>query len=257
MQDIKNKLIVALDVDTLKEAKKLVRILVPYGIKFFKVGSQLFTAFGPKAVEIVGKEGGRVFLDLKFHDIPNTVQNACYSGTSSGIVTFAPAYSFIKAWMSLGQKVKETVQYPVFMLTVHTTAGKEALRNAVAGAEARAKELNIPRPLIVGVTVLTSENIGERTESVVLERAGWAKEAGLNGIVCSVHEAAAVRKAYGENFIIVTPGIRPPGLAAGDQKRVATAQAALAAGADYIVVGRPIIEAPDPLKAAEDIVKAS
>jgi orotidine-5'-phosphate decarboxylase len=254
MQNIKDKLIVALDVDTLKEAERIVKTLVPSGFKLFKIGSQLFTAFGPEAVKMVGKRGGKVFLDLKFHDIPNTVQNSCYSSTSAGYVAVPSTYSFIKAWLNLGQKVRESVQYPVFMLTVHTTAGIEALRSAVVGAEERAKELNISRPIIVGVTVLTSENLGERTESSVLERANCAKQAGLDGIVCSVHEAAAVREAYGKDFIIVTPGIRPPGSAVGDQKRVATAQAALAAGADYIVVGRPIIQAPDPLKAARDIL---
>jgi orotidine-5'-phosphate decarboxylase len=257
MQNIKDKLIVALDVDTLKEAERIVKTLVPSGFKLFKIGSQLFTAFGPVAVKMVGKRGGKVFLDLKFHDIPNTVQNACYTSTDVGYVAFASAYSFIKAWLSLGQGVREAVQYPVFMLTVHTTAGIEALRNALTGAEERAKELNIPRPFIVGVTVLTSENLGERTESVVLERANCAKQAGLDGIVCSAHEVTAVRKACGKDFIIVTPGIRAPGGDAGDQKRIATAQAAFAAGADYIVVGRPIIEAPDPLKAAEDIIKSS
>ncbi len=249
------ELIVALDVDTLEKAKKLVERLYPT-VKLFKIGSQLFTACGPEVVKMVGKKGGRVFLDLKFHDIPNTVQNACYSSTGTGsVITFESTYSFITAWLKLKQEVKNAVQYPVFMLTVHATAGMEALRNAVQGAEERAKELHITRPRIVGVTVLTSDNLGTETLKVVLERANNVKQAGLDGVVCSVNEAQAVRKACGEDFIIVTPGIRPKGAEAGDQKRVATAKDAISAGANYIVVGRPILEARDPLEAAKNIIK--
>jgi orotidine-5'-phosphate decarboxylase len=131
----------------------------------------------------------------------------------------------------------------------------EALQKAVYGAGVRAQELNIPRPRIVGVTVLTSENLGADTLKVVLERANYVKQAGLDGVVCSVNEAQAVRNACGKDFIIVTPGIRPKGTEVGDQKRVATAKDAIAAGATYIVVGRPILEADDPLEAAKNIIK--
>ncbi|HNQ49934.1 MAG TPA: orotidine-5'-phosphate decarboxylase [Candidatus Omnitrophota bacterium] len=254
MQDIKDKLIVALDVHTLKEAERFVKILVPAGVRLFKIGSHLFTAYGPETVKMVGKRGGKVFLDLKFHDIPNTVQNACYTSTGTGsVITFASAYSYITSL--LAQNVKNAVQYPVFMLTVHAMAGIETLRNAKKGAEEKAKELHIPRPLIVGVTVLTSENLGGDTLRVVLERARNVKESGLDGVVCSAQEARAVREAIGKDFIIVTPGIRAKGADAGDQKRIATAQDALAAGANYIVVGRPILGAKDPVAAIKNIIK--
>ena len=140
------------------------------------------------------------------------------------------------------------------MMTVHVSGGLEMLKRAMNGATAKAAELKIRRPFIVGVTVLTSDGSGERATEQVLERAKLAQEAGLDGVVCSAHEAEAVRKACGKDFIIVTPGIRPKGSDAQDQKRVATASQALAAGADFIVVGRPILEAPDPLKAAKDIL---
>jgi len=248
MQDIKERLIVALDVDTLDEAKKLVEALYPT-VKLFKIGGQLFTAFGPEAVKLVDAKGGRVFLDLKFHDIPHTVFCSASSGTSCSLVLTSTSYSDLEA------SIKESVQPPVFMMTVHTGGGEEMLKAAVEGAQSRATQLNINRPLIVGVTKLTSDKGETNTLDVVLEKARMAKKAGLDGVVCSAHEAAAVRKDCGKDFIIVTPGIRPKGVEAGDQKRVATAKDAIAAGADYIVVGRPILEASDPLEAAENIIK--
>lgn len=220
---MKPELIVALDVETMEKARKLVEILSPV-VKYFKIGSQLFTAHGPEAVRGAACKGGKVFLDLKFHDIPNTVRNAVYAGTSA----------------------------EVFMMTVHASGGVEMLQNAARGAADRAKELGIPRPLIVGVTVLTSGS-GTDVRETVLARARMAKEAAIDGVVCSVLETAAVRQAFGDDFIIVNPGIRPSGLAAGDQKRVATPADAARAGASYIVVGRPILEAADPVAAARAI----
>ncbi len=226
MCNIKDKLIVALDVDTLDKAGHFVDVLYPT-VKLFKIGSQLFTACGPQAVKMVTEKGGSVFLDLKFYDIPNTVRSAVLSGANlTG----------------------------VFMMTVHIAGGAEMLKKAVEGAVEKAAELKIKRPLIVGITVLTSDKSSINTIETVLERAKLALESGLDGVVCSVHEASAVREICGKNFIIVTPGIRPAGAEAGDQKRVATARSAIDAGANYIVVGRPILEAPDPLEAAKNLL---
>lgn len=224
------KLIVALDVDSLDKAELFVDILYP-AVKFFKIGSQLFTACGPKAVEMVAQKGGQVFLDLKFHDIPNTVKSAAAAATSL-----------------IGK------DSPVFMITVHTIGGKQMLEAAVCGARNKAEELKIKWPFIVGVTVLTSDNPGVNTTEMVLGRALRAKDAGLDGIVCSVWEAAVVREALGKDFLIVTPGIRPNEIDPGDQKRVATAAGALKAGANFIVVGRPILEAADPLRVVKNLL---
>lgn len=242
MQDISDKLIVALDVDTLEDAKRFVDVLYPT-VKLFKVGSQLFTACGAAAVIMVGKKGAKVFLDLKFHDIPNTVLASMRSSTALGMEP-VPSDGDLEMFES---------GY-VFMITVHTQGGPEMLKAAVKGAEETSKELNIKKPYVVGVTVLTSDEQGDAAK-VVLERAKLAQEAGLDGVVCSAHEAAAVREEFGKDFIIVTPGIRPKGAKADDQNRVATAKEAFAAGANYIVVGRPILEAKDPLKAASELIE--
>jgi len=241
MLDLKDKLIIALDVDTLEKAQKFVELLLPK-VKFFKVGSQLFTACGPEAVKMIEKKGGQVFLDLKFHDLPNTVFASVCSSTALGMTT-VPA----------GKNLEMFESGYVFMITVHTQGGIDIMKAAVRGAQETSKELNIKKPYIVGVTVLTSDE-GENLTELVLDRARLAQEAALDGVVCSVHEAAAVRKACGKDFIIVTPGIRPKGAKADDQKRTATVQEAIAAGADYIVVGRPILEAKDPLKAVEELI---
>jgi orotidine-5'-phosphate decarboxylase len=247
MQNISDKLIVALDVGTLEDARLFVDALYPT-VKLFKIGSQLFTAYGPESVKMVGAKGGRVFLDLKFHDIPNTVKNSVLTGTSLSCVLST-------TYPDLQKNIREAVQYPVFMMTVHTDGGIEMMHYASEGAKQRAKELNIVPPFVVGVTVLTSSQKAENTTDAVLKKAALAYQAGLNGVVCSVHEAKAVRTARGKDFIIVTPGIRPKGADADDQKRTATASEAVAAGADFIVVGRPIIEAKDPLRAAEEILR--
>ncbi|MFA5099566.1 MAG: orotidine-5'-phosphate decarboxylase [Candidatus Omnitrophota bacterium] len=219
-----NKLILALDVDTLTRARIFVNNL-SRTVKVFKIGPVLFTAYGPKVVEMVRKKGAEVFLDLKFHDIPNTVANA----------------------------VRQAVRLKVKMLTLHISGGEEMLIRAAQAAKEESVRLKVKRPMLLGITVLTSDKSSGNTKATVLARARLAKKAGLDGIVCSVHEAKAVRKACGKNFIIVTPGIRPKGGQSADQKRVATAQDAIAAGADYIVVGRPILEAKDPVEAIKNI----
>jgi len=247
MLELKDKLIIALDVDSLDKAEYFVNILYP-AVKFFKIGSQLFTACGPEAVKMVGKKGARVFLDLKFHDIPNTVYLSVTTGTASNILITPVSVEGIAG------SVKDIMSPPVFMMTVHTMGGVEMLKAAVRGAKEKAEELGISKPFIVGVTRLTSDENDKNTREDVLRAARLAKDAGLDGVVCAVNEATLVREELGKDFIIVTPGIRPKGYAPDDQKRTATASEALAAGADYIVVGRPILEAKDPLKAFNDLI---
>lgn len=229
----KPQLIVALDVDTLEETRKLVDTLSP-AVDIFKVGSQLFTACGPAAVRFILARGKRVFLDLKYHDIPNTVANA----VSAAVGLSAP--------MNISG---------IFMLTVHTAGGREMLEAAVRASLEKSKELKVSRTLIVGVTVLTSEAKDDNIQRLVLERALLAKEAGLDGVVASAQEAKIIREKLGEDFIIVTPGIRPSGSDADDQKRVTTPQEAILNGSNFLVVGRPIIESSDPLLTAKKILE--
>lgn len=243
MLESKDKLIVALDVDNLKEAERFVDILYPT-VKIFKVGSQLFTACGPEVVKMIGKKGAKVFLDLKFYDIPNTVFLSVGTGTGLN-------YEILP---NIGKGVIDATQLAVFMMTVHTKGGMAMLKEAVRGAKQKAEELKIAKPFVVGVTRLTSDDNKGDIQSEVLEGARLAKDAGLDGVVCSAQEAALIRKEFGKDFIIVTPGIRPKGAAVDDQRRTATASEAIAAGSNYLVVGRPIIKAKDPLKAAEEIL---
>lgn len=231
---IEDKLIVALDVSDLGQAHKLVQQLYP-AVKIFKVGSQLFTSCGPDIIEAIQKEGAEVFLDLKFHDIPNAVSGAIQSAT----------------------------ELCVFMLTVHTWGGPDMLKQAAKSAEIRSGKLGVRRPKILGVTVLTSMDdrdlkkigINKSSKEAAVYLAGLAKRQGLDGVVASPEEVSYIRKALGRKFIIVTPGIRPKGSVERDQKRIATPKDAIQRGADYIVVGRPIIEAQNPRVAAEDILK--
>ena len=243
MLESKDKLIVALDVDNLKEAERFVDILYPT-VKIFKVGSQLFTACGPEVVKMIGKKGAKVFLDLKFYDIPNTVFLSVGTGTGLN-------YEILP---NIGKGVIDATQLAVFMMTVHTKGGIAMLKEAVRGAKQKAEELKIAKPFVVGVTRLTSEENKGDIQSEVLEGARLAKDDGLDGVVCSAQEAALIRKEFGKDFIIVTPGIRPKGAAVDDQRRTATASEAIAAGCNYLVVGRPIIKAKDPLKTAEEIL---
>jgi orotidine-5'-phosphate decarboxylase len=217
----KNPLIVALDVKTFDEAKTLVMKLGD-SVDIYKIGSQLFTAYGPHAVRLISEMGKKIFLDLKFHDIPNTVAKA----------------------------VESAMGLNVFMLTVHTAGGREMMEAAVAAVQKQSD-----RPFIVGVTVLTSDTGTANTSQLVLERARMALESGLDGVVASPQEAAMLRRELGSKFIIVTPGIRPASAATNDQKRIATPAEAIAAGSNYLVVGRPIVEASSPKEAAKAILK--
>ncbi|MFA5059436.1 MAG: orotidine-5'-phosphate decarboxylase [Candidatus Omnitrophota bacterium] len=232
------ELIVALDVDTLEEARKLIDALSP-AVDIFKVGSQLFTSCGPAAVRFLQARGKKVFLDLKYHDIPNTVASAvsCAVGLTDAV------------------KATHAESSSLFMLTLHTVGGKEMLEAAVRSVKEKAKAMNIEKPFLVGVTVLTSQKKDDNTSQLVIERALLAKECGLDGVVASSQEVALIRQKLGENFLIVTPGIRPTGADAGDQKRVTTPKDAIKNGSNFLVVGRPIVEAADPLAAAQNILK--
>jgi len=226
------KIILALDLDGFEAAEEMVKKLSGV-IGIYKVGKQLFTRCGPRVIEMLHAHQTRVFLDLKFHDIPNTVARA----------------------------VEEACKHHVFMLTVHALGGKRMIAQAVAAAAARCRDTSSSPPLIIAVTVLTSmaqEDLHEigmdaPVESTVSRLATLAQQAGAAGVVASAREAPLIREACGEKFIIVTPGIRPRGSASGDQKRTLTPAEALAAGADYLVIGRPILEAADPVRAARDI----
>ena len=245
----KPEIILALDVDTLEKAKDLVDKLCSK-IKKFKIGSQLFTACGPEVVKMVGERGGKVFLDLKFHDIPHTVYSSIISGTGTGSTA-----CIIPHPTDIGGEIKDVITFPVFMMTVHIKGGRQMLENAAKGAAEKAKELGIEKPFVVGVTRLTSDEYNVDTLTEVLQAAQLAKDSGLDGVVCSALEAAEVRKAfYGKDFIIVTPGIRQDKTNADDQKRTATVKEAIKAGSDFLVIGRPILEAIDPIAKTEELL---
>ena len=193
-------------------------------ISIFKVGSHLFTAYGPKVIEMLHKKGANVFLDLKYFDIPNTVAKAVA--------------------VAVRQKVK--------MLTLHISGGKEMLEAAVASANKQARISKVNRPLLIGVTVLTSE-IVKAKEVLTLAKIGI--NSGLDGVVCSVNEAAILRSKIKNNFIIVTPGIRADNSIKDDQKRVATVSQAVKAGSNFLVIGRPILKADNPLAKAQELLR--
>jgi orotidine-5'-phosphate decarboxylase len=221
------KIIVAIDFPAEAPALELVDRLDPARCRL-KVGKELFTRLGPGFVERLGTRGFEVFLDLKFHDIPNTVAAACEAAADLG------------AWM----------------INLHASGGLRMM------AAARERLSAHPRPpLLIAVTVLTSLDSADLAaigcpgtpRERVLSLAALARDAGLDGIVCSPREAEAVRASLGPDFRLVTPGVRPAGTAAGDQKRVMTPAQAVAAGADYLVIGRPITAAPDPLHALTEV----
>jgi len=232
---MRDRVFVALDVESLEEAARLLDRLED-AVSGVKIGSQLFTSAGPAAVELAHKRGHRVFLDLKFHDIPNTVAGAVRSAARLG----------------------------VYMLNVHASGGAQMMRAAAESAAQAARDFGVARPICLGVTVLTSLDrraleaevgVTASIDGHVLRLADAARQAGLDGCVASPQEIRRIRLALGARFAIVTPGIRPASTAAADdQKRVATPRAALEAGADYLVVGRPITAAPDPKAAAVAII---
>lgn len=229
----KEKVIVALDVDTLQEVEDLVSKLAPY-VGMFKVGLQLYTSLGPKVLEAVKEKGGKIFCDLKLHDIPNTVAQASRVLTS----------------------------YGVDMLNVHASGGFKMMSAAAEAVANEAAKRNITKPELIAVTVLTSLGSEDLSEiglvkdpaEVVVEWAKLTKKSGLDGVVASPKEAALIKEACGSDFLIVTPGIRPQGTDVNDQKRITTPKDALKIGSTHLVIGRPITAAADPVAAAQKIM---
>ncbi len=229
------RIILALDVSGYNEAVEIVERFKK-SIEIFKVGSELFTSAGPEIVKKIHSIGRKVFLDLKFHDIPNTVAGAALAAAKLG----------------------------VFMFNVHTLGGFEMMRQAARALSDFSLEKNITRPMLMGVTILTSIDqaalhdelgIGLRMGAEVKHLAGLARRAGLDGVVASPEDAYMIRSRFGRDFLIITPGIRLSRTAPDDQKRTLTPQEAFRRGADYIVIGRAVTARPDPvdvLKRIED-----
>jgi len=225
-----DRLIVALDVDSLDAARALVASLSPHA-GWFKIGSVLFTREGPRVCTLVKESGAKLFLDLKYHDIPNTVAGA------------------VKNALALGAD----------MITLHASGGPTMLRAARTAAD----EAGRSDVVLVAVTVLThlderefnaTFGVGRKVEESVLAFARVAHEGGMTGVVASAQELPAIKRAMGKNFVVVTPGIRLPDAGKDDQTRVVTPEQAIRDGADYLVVGRPIIAAKDPAAAARAVV---
>ncbi len=228
------RLIVALDVPNMAKLSNLV-IGLGESVTYYKVGMELFYSCGAEVVRYLKGSGKSIFLDLKLHDIPNTVGSSLAALTELG----------------------------VDMLNVHATGGFQMMQFAAQTVKARAAELGIKAPKLIAVTVLTSIspeewqelNDAESISAQVINLAKLAKKAGLDGVVASPQEAAAIRAACGEEFLIVTPGIRPAGSELNDQSRIATPKAAIENGATHLVIGRPITKATDLKRAVQDIVK--
>jgi len=231
--EVSKRLILALDVDDLSRVRNLVRELRPF-VGLFKVGHQLFTRHGPAAVKLIQHEGGQVFLDLKFHDIPNTVKSA------------------IEAAASLN----------VAMINFHALGGKAMMAAAAKSARAAAEKNLYTAPILLAVTVLTSladldlaeVGITPPVTQEVQRLSRLAYESGIDGVVASPQEISLIRAIVPQDFLIVTPGVRLQSLNKDDQKRFLSPREAIEMGADYIVVGRPILEAPNPLEATRHIL---
>ncbi len=219
-----HKIIVALDVDNREQALTLVNKLP--GAVIFKIGLRLFTGEGPSLIQNLVQKGKKVFLDLKLHDIPHTVAGAAAMATRQG----------------------------VSMMTLHASGGRVMMQKAAEVVREESRASGQPRPLLLGVTVLTSlksaelKDIGMPADAggQVVRLAHLAQDAGMDGIVCSPQELKMVRAEFGRDFLVITPGIRPVWATADDQKRILTPAMALAQGADYLVIGRPIIAATEP-----------
>jgi orotidine-5'-phosphate decarboxylase len=231
-RDVRERLIVAVDVSNFEAAVKLTASLWDR-VGLFKIGLELFCGEGPVLVRTLAPDRARIFLDLKLHDIPNTVRAAARIAAGLG----------------------------VSMMTVHASGGVKMMQAALEGA--RGGAAGGRTPVVLGVTALTSlthDDLAQigwsgSSEAVVLRLADLARSAGLDGVVASAHEAALIRKHCGPGFLIVTPGIRPAAASRDDQARAATPRAALEAGADFLVIGRPITQSPDPAAAADAIVE--
>ena len=227
-----NPIIVALDTQEVEEATTIAREVMGH-VGAVKLGLEFFTANGAAGVRQITQLGVPLFLDLKFHDIPNTVAKA----------------------------IAATAGMNMFMMTVHTSGGRAMLQAAMDASDRVAQATGKERPLVIGVTLLTSLDqdditilgFREKLQDQVLRLADLAQSAGLDGVVCSPFEIAPIRKACGDELTLVVPGIRPEGAHAGDQKRIMTPRDALARGADYLVIGRPITGAADRASAAAAI----
>jgi orotidine-5'-phosphate decarboxylase len=230
---MRERLITAHDIDSLDQAQELVRLLARE-VGMFKIGKQLFTHAGPQAVRLIQELGGEIFLDLKFHDIPNTVAKAAIEATRMGVKMF----------------------------NVHASGSLEMMRLTVKEVERVCRQEKRRKPIMLAVTVLTSLNqddlkrvgVDGKVADQVVRLALLTKEAGMDGVVASPQEVGDIREACGRHFVIVSPGIRPTDSKRNDQQRVMTPGQAVRAGVDYIVVGRPILEARDPIAAARNIV---
>ena len=228
------RLIVALDVHTMPEMRGLVAQL-GHSVSYYKVGMELFYSVGAEAIHYLRQSGKDVFLDLKLHDIPNTV----------------------------AQSVRVLTRLGVTMFNVHASGGAKMMKNAAEAVAREAEVLHIEKPKLIAVTVLTSmddqewDNLNHRLpiREQVVSLAKLAKNSGLDGVVASPQEAAAIREACGPEFLIVTPGVRPLGADQGDQSRTATPGGALKNGASHLVIGRPITKADNPVASAESILK--
>jgi orotidine-5'-phosphate decarboxylase len=229
-----NPIIFALDVESWDEAQRFVEELRDW-VWGFKIGKELFTWMGPKVVDLVQERGGKVFLDLKYHDIPATVARASAMAT----------------------------RLRVSMFNLHALGGLKMMRVAVEASHEVAQKEGLPFPIILGVTVLTSLRAGDLSqvgitkplEEEVIVLASLAQRAGLDGVVASPLEIKSLREACGEDMVIVTPGVRLHRRPQHDQARVMTPLQAVDAGADYVVIGRPIRDAADPLKTTQEILR--
>jgi len=230
-----DRIIVALDLKDRKRIEELVDKLTM--ISFFKIGSVPFTLFGPELVAYLKGKNKRVFLDLKFHDIPSTVAGACEAAVRLG----------------------------VDMVNLHTLGGFEMMERALEAVLIASKNLNRPKPILLGVTILTSideasfnDLFGPMEYSLhekIISLARLAQSAGLDGVVSSVDRVAPIKDACGKDFIVVTPGVRPKGFEVGDHAKVFTPKEAFAVGSDYIVIGRPITRADNPIRVVDQIIK--
>lgn len=232
--DAKNRIILALDVDTIEEVEKYVGLLKDY-VGYFKVGLQLFTSCGFEAVDVIKKNGGKVYFDGKFQDIPNTIAQTSINLMKRGVDFF----------------------------NISATGGSKMMLHTINACNSYAKKNGIEPPVILAVTLLSS--FGQKTltnelgvnmniSSYVLKLAGISKEAGLSGVVAPDTDAAQIKRELGKDFIVVCPAVRPTWAIVNDQIRIVSPSEAIKAGADYIVIGRPITKAIDPVVAAKLII---
>lgn len=230
---MKPEIVVALDFDNLESAKKIVESAGD-AVTWYKVGLELFVADGQRVIEYLKQQNKKIFLDLKFHDIPTTVTNA----------------------------VLASLKYETDMVNMHTQGGPEMMKTTVEKIDEYCAKNGVARPLLIGVTLLTSldeqylklNKLGfESSRDYVIHLAKTAKESGLDGVVSSAQETPFIKEAVGSDFITVTPGIRPKTASVDDQKRVVTPKDAKEMGTDFIVIGRPVTKAADPKKAAMEI----